>query len=65
MALYVVERDLSDVAPERFRLDQRDIASACIRLKAQGKRIRYISSVVVPGECRGLDLFGAESSDVV
>lgn len=65
MALYVVERDLSDVAPERLRLDQRDVASACIRLKAQGKRIRYISSVVVPVEGRGLDLFGAESSDVV
>jgi hypothetical protein len=65
MALYVVERDLSDVASERLRLDQRDVASACIRLKAQGKRIRYISSVVVPADSRGLDLFGAESSDVV
>jgi hypothetical protein len=65
MALYVVERDLSDVAPERLRLDQMDVASACIRLKAQGKRIRYMSSMVAPVEGRGLDLFGAESSDVV
>jgi hypothetical protein len=65
MALYVVERDLSSVAPERFRLDQRDVASVCIQLKAQGKRIRYISSAVVPADGRSLDLFGAESAEVV
>ena len=65
MALYVVERDLSSVAPERLRLDQRDVASACIQLKAQGKRIRYISSAVVPADGRALDLFGADSAEVV
>lgn len=65
MGLYVVERDLSSVGPERLRLDQRDVASACIQLKAQGKRIRYISSAVVPADGRTLDLFGAESAEVV
>jgi hypothetical protein len=65
MALYVVERDLSNIPPERLRLDQRDIASACIQLKAQGKRIRYISSAVVPDDARALDLFGAESAEMV
>jgi len=65
MALYVVERDLSSVPPERLLLDQRRIASACIELKAQGKRIRYISSVVVPADARAVDLFGAESAEVV
>ncbi len=35
MALYVVERDVSSVGPERLRLDQRDVASACLQLKAQ------------------------------
>ena len=65
MALYVVERDLNDVAPEQLRLDQRDVASACIQLKSQGKRIRYMSSAVVPADGRSLDLFGADSVEVV
>ncbi|MFI5325399.1 MAG: hypothetical protein ACHQ7H_04130 [Candidatus Rokuibacteriota bacterium] len=65
MALYVVERDLNDVPPEQLRLDQRDVASACIHLKSQGKRIRYMSSAVVPTDGRSLDLFGADSDEVV
>jgi hypothetical protein len=65
MALYMVERDLSDVPPARLRLDQRDLASACIRLKAQGKRIRYISSAVLPTDGRALDLFGAAGAELV
>lgn len=65
MALYLVERDLNEVAPEQLRLDQRGVASACIHLKSQGKRIRYMSSAVVPADGRSLDLFGAESDEVV
>jgi hypothetical protein len=65
MALFVVERDLSGVPPERLRLDQRDIASACLQLKAEGKRIRYISSAVMPADGRAVDLFGADSAELV
>ena len=65
MGLYLVERDLSTVPPEQLRLDQRDVASACIQLKAQGKRIRYISSAVVPADGRAVDLFGAESTELI
>jgi hypothetical protein len=65
MALYVVERDLNNVPPMQLRLDQQDVASACIQLKSQGKRIRYISSAVVPANGRALDLFGADSAEVV
>lgn len=65
MALFVVERDLSSVPPERLRLDQRDIATICLRLKAEGKRIRYISSAVMPVDGRAVDLFGADSADLV
>ncbi len=65
MSLYVVERDLSTIPPEQLRLDQRDVASACIQLKAQGKRIRYISSAVVPAYGRALDLFGADSAALI
>jgi len=65
VALYVVERDLTEVPPEQLRLDQRAVASACIQLKSQGKRIRYMSSAVVPADGRSLDLFGADSDEVV
>jgi hypothetical protein len=65
MALFVVERDLSSISPDRLRLDQRDIASACIQLKALGKRIRYISSAVAPADGRALDLFGADSAELI
>jgi ABC-type transporter Mla subunit MlaD len=65
MGLYVVERDLSSIPPEQLRLDQRDVASACIQLKARGKRIRYISSAVVPADGRALDLFGADNAELI
>jgi hypothetical protein len=65
MALYVVERDLSNVPAEQLRVHQREVASACLKLKSQGKRIRYISSSIVPADGRSLDLFGAESAEVV
>lgn len=65
MALFVVERDLSGVPPEQFRLDQRGIAAACSELKGQGRRIRYISSTVVPADGRSLELFGAESAGLI
>jgi Nickel responsive protein SCO4226-like len=65
MGLYLVERDVASIAPERLRRDQRDVATACGQLKLQGKRVRYISSAIVPDEGRALDLFGAESPELV
>jgi len=65
MALFVVERDLTNVSPEQFRLDQRDVASACIQLKALGKSVRYISSSVVPTDGRAMELFGADSAELI
>lgn len=60
MPLFAVERDLSQVPPERFRTELKGLVSACARLKGAGKRVRYISSAVFPTEARGLCLFGAE-----
>jgi hypothetical protein len=65
MALYAVERDLRNVQSEQLRLDQRSVAQVCFQLKSQGKQIRYISSVVVPADARGFDLFGAASDELV
>jgi Protein of unknown function (DUF4242) len=60
MPLFAVERDLSQVPPERLRADLRSLVSACARLQGLGKKVRYISSAVFPAEARGLCLFGAE-----
>ena len=60
MPLFAVERDLSQVPPERFRTELKGLVSACARLKGAGKSVRYISSAVFPTEARGLCLFGAE-----
>ena len=60
MPLFAVERDLSQVPPDRFRSDLRDLVKACERLQGLGKKVRYISSAVFPSEARGLCLFGAE-----
>jgi uncharacterized protein DUF4242 len=65
MALYVVERDLGNVAPEQLRRLQQDVATACRQLKAEGNRIRYISSAVVPADALAVDLFGSESAELV
>ena len=65
MPLFLVERDLSSVPPEQLRLDQREVAAACLQLKAQGKPIRYISSAVVPADARTLDLFGADGVELI
>ena len=60
MPLFAVERDLSQIPPERFRTELKGLVGACARLKGSGKRVRYISSAVFPAEARGLCLFGAE-----
>jgi len=63
MPLFVVERDLSQVPPERLRTDLKGLVAACHRLQGLGKRVRYISSAVFPSEARGLCLFGAEDPE--
>jgi hypothetical protein len=65
MALYMVERDVTGTSPERLRFEQTGLASACIQLKLQGKRVRFISSAVIPADGRALDLFGADDTELV
>ena len=60
MPLFVVERDLSQVPPDRLRADLRSLVTACERMQGLGKKVRYISSAVFPAEARGMCLFGAE-----
>jgi len=65
MALYIVERDLDAISPDQFRVEQEAVAVACSQLNGVGKHVRYINSVMVPSDGRGLDLFGAQSADTI
>ena len=60
MPLFAVERDLSQMPPQRFRTELQSLVAACARWQGLGKKVRYISSAVFPAEARGLCLFGAE-----
>jgi hypothetical protein len=65
MGLYMVERNVSDISPDRLRLYQRALESACSRIRESGRRVRYINSAVVPLDGRALDLFGAASAEAI
>lgn len=65
MGLYLVERNVSAISPDRIRTHQRALSSACSRLSGIGKRVRYINSAVVPTDGRAIDVFGAESTEAV
>lgn len=65
MALYGVEQDLSRMTVEQYRRIQERLIAECATLRSQGRRIRFISSVLDPGATRGLCLFGAESRELV
>jgi len=65
VGLYLVERNVGDISPDRIRVHQHALNSACSRLNGIGKRVRYINSAVVPTDGRAMDLFGAESTEAV
>jgi hypothetical protein len=65
MPLYAVERELCHATPEQLQRSLRDVVSVCTQFSLQGKKVRYISSVLLPTEQRGLCLFGAEDPEWV
>ena len=65
MPLYAVERELCRVTPEELQRALRDVVSVCMQFSLQGKKVRYISSVLLPAERRGLCLFGAKGPEWV
>jgi hypothetical protein len=65
MALYGVEQDLSRMTVEEYRRAQERLIAECAVLRSQGRRVRFISSVLDPAAARGLCLFGSESRELV
>ena len=46
MPLYAVERELCHATPEQLQRSLRDVVSVCTQFSLQGKKVRYISSVL-------------------
>ena len=65
MALYWVERYFGHRSFEQLGHHQEELMAACAQLRREGKKIRYISSILLPTERRGLDVFGSNEPDVV
>ncbi len=65
MALYWVERNFGHRSFEQLGHHQEELLAACAQIRREGKKIRYISSILLPTERRGLDVFGSNEPDLV
>jgi muconolactone delta-isomerase len=65
MAVYMVERDLPGVTMEQLGAAQKEAIEKSRQFTADGKDVRYIRSIFVPGEARCMCLFEAPNPDVV
>lgn len=52
MPLYAVERELCHATPEQLQRSLHDVVSVCTQFSLQGKKVRYIGSVLTPSSPR-------------
>ncbi len=65
MPIYMVERNLPGITMEQLAGAQKAAIETGRRMSAQGKPVRYIRSVFVPGEARCMCLFEAPNAHLV
>ena len=65
MAVYMVERDLPGITMEHLGGAQKAAIETSQRFTADGKPVRYIRSMYVPGEARCMCLFEADNPQTV
>jgi len=65
MAVYMVERNLPGVTMDQLGAAQKEAIEKSRQFTAEGKDVRYIRSLFVPGEARCMCLFEAPNSEVV
>jgi muconolactone delta-isomerase len=65
MAVYLVERDLPGITMEQLAQAQKRAIQMGRELTAEGREVRYIRSMFVPGEHKCMCLFEAPSADNV
>jgi hypothetical protein len=65
MPVYMVERELPGVTMEQLADAQKKAIQTGKELTAEGRQVRYLRSMFVPGESRCMCLFEAASADHV
>ncbi len=65
MAVYMVDRHLPGISKEQLAGAQKAAIETSRKFTQQGKKVRYIRSMFVPGEARCMCLFEAENPQLV
>jgi hypothetical protein len=65
MAVYMVDRDLPGIKMDQLAAAQKSAIQTCQQFTKQGKNVRYIRSMFVPGEAHCMCLFEAPNPQVV
>ncbi len=65
MPVYLVEREMPGVTMEQLAAAQKRAIRTGKELTAEGRQVRYIRSMFVPGECRCMCLFEAPNPENV
>jgi hypothetical protein len=65
MPVYMVERDLPGITMEQLAAAQKKAIQMGKQLTAEGRQVRYIRSMFVPGEAKCMCLFEAANSQNV
>ena len=65
MAVYMVDRELPGIKMEQLAAAQKAAIQTCQQFTQQGKNVRYIRSMFVPGEAHCMCLSEAPNQDLV
>jgi hypothetical protein len=65
LRLFMVEHDLRGLSSQQQASAHHSLGEAVRRAVRRGSRIRYVQSILVPGESRCLCLFEAAGADLV
>ena len=65
MPVYMVERDLPGITMEELAAAQKKAIQVGKELTAEGRQVRYIRSMFVPGEAKCMCLFEAANPQLV
>jgi hypothetical protein len=65
MTVYMVERDLPGVTTDQLAAAQKAAIEKGKEMTADGKEVRYIRSIFVPGDSKCMCMFEAPNPEVV
>ena len=65
MTVYMVERDLPGITTEQLAAAQKAAIEKGQEMTAEGKEVRYIRSIFVPGESKCMCMFEAADPEIV